>query len=163
MTTINSTIHAAACALVLATSPLVALADETADNEEIVRNAFDTWAEGTYIFGQILAPNLVWTIYGSGPVARTYTSMDDFVEQASTPLVSRLATPLIPEVHDLWAIDDTVIIRFDAASTTTSGAPYSNQFLWIFRMKDGLVAEAEAFLDLAAYYEVVDNNEPRAD
>ncbi|MCX5493944.1 hypothetical protein OSH11_04480 [Kaistia dalseonensis] len=41
------------------------------------------------------------------------------------------------------------------------GAPYRNQFLWMFRMKDGLVIEAEAFLDLVAYQQVVENNEPR--
>lgn len=28
-------------------------------------------------------------------------------------------------------------------------------------MKDGKVAEAEAFLDLVAYQQVVDNNQPR--
>ena len=170
--------QAAVCAVVLTTSPMVAQAgetaddkgivmtaqaDETASNKEIVRRAFETWAGGTYIFDQILAPDVVWTIHGSGPVAGVYTSMDSFVEQATVPLVSRLATPLIPELHDLWAVDDSVIIRFDGSATTTSGAPYNNQFVWIFRMKDGLVTEAEAFLDLMAYYEVVDNNEPRAD
>lgn len=156
-------VHVAACALVLTVSPLVALANETTQNEEIVRNAFDTWTEGTYIFDQILAPDVVWTIHGSGSVAGTYTSMKDFVERASVPLVSRLATPLIPELHDLWAIGDTVIIRFDGSATTTSGAPYVNQFVWIFRMENGLVTEAEAFLDLMAYEEVVENNAPRAD
>jgi uncharacterized protein len=30
-------------------------------------------------------------------------------------------------------------------------------------MENGLVAEAEAFLDLLAYEEVVENNAPRAD
>lgn len=29
-------------------------------------------------------------------------------------------------------------------------------------MKNGAVVEAEAFLDLAAYHAVVDNNEPRS-
>nr|WP_246763299.1 hypothetical protein [Rhizobium sp. 007] len=57
---------------------------------------------------------------------------------------------------------DMVIIRFDGTATTTSGAPYRNQFVWIFRMKDGSVVEAEAFLDLVAYQQVVENNEPRA-
>jgi ketosteroid isomerase-like protein len=64
-------------------------------------------------------------------------------------------------VHHIWAVEDRVIIRFDASATTTSGAQYRNQFVWIFRMEDGSVVEAEAFLDLAAYQEVVDNNEPR--
>nr|WP_245476814.1 hypothetical protein [Bradyrhizobium sp. Leo170] len=31
----------------------------------------------------------------------------------------------------------------------------------LFKMKDGSVVEAEAFLDLVAYQQVVDNNEPR--
>ena len=51
-------------------------------------------------------------------------------------------------------------IRFDGAATTTSGAPYTNQFVWIFKMQDGRAVEAEAFLDLVAYQEVIDNNEP---
>jgi uncharacterized protein len=163
MMKISCAIYVSACALVLPVSPPVALANETTQNEEIVRNAFDTWTEGTYIFDQILAPDVVWTIHGSGPVAGTYTSMEDFVKRASVPLVSRLATPLIPEVHDLWAIGDTVIIRFDGSATTTSGAPYVNQFVWIFRMENGLVTEAEAFLDLMAYEEVVKNNAPRSE
>ncbi len=45
--------------------------------------------------------------------------------------------------------------------TTTSGAPYRNQFVWIFRLRDEIVVEAEAFLDLAAYQQVVDNNQLR--
>jgi uncharacterized protein len=163
MIKISCAAYVSACALLLPVSPPIALASETTQNEAIVRNAFDTWAEGTYIFDRILAPDVVWTIHGSGPVAGTYTSMEDFVARASVPLVSRLATPLIPEVHDLWAIGDTVIIRFDGSATTTSGAPYANQFVWIFRMENGLVTEAEAFLDLMAYEEVVKNNAPRAD
>lgn len=64
-------------------------------------------------------------------------------------------------MHHIWAVGDRVIIRFDASATTTSGAPYRNQFVWIFRMEGGSVVEAEAFLDLVAYQQVVDNNEPR--
>ncbi|UHD46500.1 nuclear transport factor 2 family protein [Aureimonas altamirensis] len=131
-------------------------------NKAIVHEAFETWREGTYVFAALLAPEVVWTIHGSGPVAGTYRSQDDFVERASRPLTSRLASPVVPEVRNIYAVGDTVLIRFDGSATTTSGAPYRNQFLWMFRMKDGLVIEAEAFLDLVAYDQVVQNNEPRA-
>jgi uncharacterized protein len=134
-----------------------------ARNKAIVHGAFEEWRAGTYVFGALLAPDVVWTIHGSGPVADTYRSQDDFVERASVPLTSRLATPIVPEVRGIYAVGDTVLIRFDGSATTTSGTPYSNQFLWMFRMKDGLVIEAEAFLDLVAYQQVVDNNEPRAE
>ncbi len=136
--------------------------DVAAHNESIVQQAFDNWSKGGNVFAELLAPNVKWTIHGSGPVAGTYTNMEDFIERAAVPLVSRLRGPVVPKVHGIWAVDDTVIIRFDGSATTTSGAPYANQFVWIFRMADGRVAEAEAFLDLAAYQRVVENNTPRA-
>lgn len=134
----------------------------TSRNEAIVREAFAGWAAGGNVF-EILAPDVTWTIHGSGPVADTYNGVGDFVQRGAVPLTSRLAEPLVPEVHNIWAVGDTVIIRFDASSTTTSGNPYNNQFVWILRMEGGVVTKAEAFLDLVAYQEVVDNNEPRDD
>ncbi len=131
-------------------------------NKAIVEAAFEKWRGGTYVFAELLAPDVVWTIHGSGPVAGTYRNQKDFVEQASLPLTSRLATPIMPQVHNIFADDDTVIIRFDGTATTTSGAPYRNQFVWILKMKDGLVVNAEAFLDLVAYQQVMDNNAPRS-
>lgn len=136
--------------------------DVTARNEAVVRKAFDNWVKGGSVFAELLAPDVRWTIFGSGPVAGTYLGLKDFVERASMPLISRLATPIVPKVHHIWAIGDTVIIRFDGTATTTSGASYANQFVWIFRMSNGIVTEAEAFLDLVAYQRVVDNNAPRA-
>lgn len=130
-------------------------------NKAIVHEAFEKWRAGTYVFAALLAPDVVWTIHCSGPVAGTYRSQEDFVERASRPLTSRLATPVVPEVRGIYAVGDTVLIRFDGSATTTSGAPYRNRFLWMFRMKDGLVVEAEAFLDLVAYKQVVENNAPR--
>jgi ketosteroid isomerase-like protein len=132
-----------------------------ADNKAIVIAAFDRWRAGGNVFTGLLAPDVVWTIHGSGPVAGTYRSLQDFIDRASAPLVSRLAGPIVPEVHDVLADGDTVVIRFEGAATTTSGAPYRNQFVWIFRLREGLVVEAEAFLDLMAYQQVVENNAPR--
>lgn len=133
-----------------------------ARNKTIVREAFEKWRAGGNLFAELLAPDVVWTIPGSDPVAGTYRGVEDFVRRASAPLISRLATPLAPDVRNIWADGDRVIVRFDGSATTTSGAPYNNQFLWIFRMKDGVVVEAEAFLDLMAYRKVVENNKPRA-
>lgn len=132
-------------------------------NVATVRAAFDRWREGSNVFTDLLAPNVVWTIHGSGAVAGTYRSLKDFTERGSGPLVDRLTGPVIPEVRHIFADGDIVIVRFNGSATTTSGKPYRNQFVWLFRMKDGSVVEAEAFLDLVAYQQVVDNNEPRAD
>ena len=149
-------------AVPMVATPARADATATAHNEAIVRDAFQRWAAGENVFQRLLAEDIVWTIPGSGSVARTYRGMNDFLENASMPLVSRLATPLVPQVEHIWAVDDRVMIRFNATATTTGGHSYRNQFVWFFRMKAGKVTEAEAFLDLAAYEKVVANNTPRA-
>ena len=151
----------AVCAALTVTTPASSDTSVATQNETVVREAFQRWAAGASIFPTLLTPDVVWTIPGSGPVAGTYRGLADFVERASGPLVSRLATALVPQVHHIWAVGDRVIVRFDASATTTGGHPYHNQFVWIFRMRDGLVAEAEAFLDLGAYQRVVDLNPPR--
>ena len=130
-------------------------------NKAIVKAAFEKWRTGGDVFAELLSPDIVWTIRGSGPVAGTYRGLEDFTQRASAPLVSRLIGPITPEVRSIWADGDTVIIRFDGSATTTSGAPYRNQFVWILRMNGGRAVEAEAFLDLVAYQQVVENNEPR--
>lgn len=132
-------------------------------NKAVVQAAFDRWRAGGDVFSELLAPDIVWTIHGSGPVAGTYRGIEDFTRRASGPLVSRLTGPVIPKVRSIWADGDVVVIRFDGSATTTSGAPYHNQFVWILRMEGGRAVEAEAFLDLAAYQRVVENNEPRAE
>lgn len=130
-----------------------------AHNETVVRQAFEQWAAGGSVFG-ILSPDVTWTIHGSGPYAATYVGIDHFLTQAAAPLVDRLAGPLTPVVHHVWAVEDRVIVRFDGSATTLSGDPYRNQFVWILTMEDGVVQSAEAFLDLVAYQEVIDGNEP---
>lgn len=142
-------------------TPTASTQAEETHNAAIVRAAFEAWRKGGNVFAELLSDDIVWTIAGSGPVAGTYRGRKDFIDRASAPLVTRLRTPVVPEVRDIWAAGNVVIVRFDGAATTTSGAPYRNQFVWIFRMRDGKVVEAEAFLDLVAYQTVVDNNAPR--
>ena len=127
-------------------------------NEALVRKAFTDWSTGNGTVFALLSPDVVWTVHGSGSVAGTYKGVEAFLEGAAAPLTGRLARPLVPKVHAIWAVGDTVISRFEAESVTTGGRPYRNQYVWIFRMEDGVVVEAEAFLDLAAYDKVVGEN-----
>jgi ketosteroid isomerase-like protein len=61
------------------------------------------------------------------------------VQRGAMPLTSHLACPLKPVPHDPWGDGDRAATRFDAPATMTSGAPYHDQYGWIFRMKDGEV------------------------
>jgi ketosteroid isomerase-like protein len=125
-------------------------------NLEIVGAAFEAWAAGgTTFFDDVLSPDVKWTIRGSGPVARTYVGREAFVREASAPLTARLAGPIRPTVRHLLAQDDLVIAVWDGAAVANDGKPYTNSFVWIFRMSDGKATEVEAFLDLERYYQVL--------
>lgn len=158
-------VRAVAIATALTMTTTAALANTevtTSRNEGIIRDAFEDWAERGGAFTRVLSPDIVWTVRGSGAFARTYQGVESFANDASRPIISRLASPLVPEVHHIWAIDDKVIVRFDASAPTTAGGTYRNEYLWILTMRDDVVVESEAFLDMVKYQELVDSAPPRA-
>lgn len=129
---------------------------EAARNKQVVAAAFDRWsAGGSSFFSEILAPDIVWTIEGSGPSAGTYRGIADFTARAITPFVSRLRGPVRPVSIRIWADGDHVIIHWEGEAVARDGKPYRNRYAWIFRMVGGRAVEATAFLDLAPYDDVI--------
>ena len=81
-------------------------------NKALVQDSFDAWAAGTGgVFG-LLADDATWTIVGNSPMSRTYNGRAEFLSQVIDPFNARLSTPLVPEVHALYADGDTVIAYF---------------------------------------------------
>ncbi|WP_218568055.1 nuclear transport factor 2 family protein [Pseudomonas sp. v388] len=125
-------------------------------NKQIVNQAFDRWAAGgTTFFSDIVAPDVSWTIKGSGPSAGHFQGRDRFIEQAVRPFVSRLSSPVRPVSKQVWADGDHVVIHWDGKATARDGQPYHNSYAWIFRMQDGKAVEVTAFLDLTPYDDVL--------
>ena len=125
-------------------------------NERIVVRAFERWAAGgTGFFQELLSPEIVWTIKGSGPSAGVFRGRRDFIDRAVTPFVSRLSRPVRPTVRDVWSEGDQVVVRWDGEGVARDGRPYRNSYVWIFRMRGGLAVEASAFLDLVPYDDVL--------
>ena len=52
-----------------------------AENKKLIQDAFTAWARGDgTAFFKLLAEDVRWTVIGSTPVSRTYTSREAFVE-----------------------------------------------------------------------------------
>ncbi len=129
---------------------------DTEQNRQIITQAFERWAAGgSSFFDDVLADDVTWTIKGTSPAAGTYRGRDDFIERAVRPFASRLAAPIVPTVHDVWASGDDVAVHWDGTTTAADGARYDNSYVWIFRMEDGRAAEVIAFLDLVPYDDVI--------
>lgn len=127
-----------------------------ARNKRIIDAAFDRWAAGgSGFFDEVVAPDVVWTIEGSGPSAGTFKGREVFVERAVRPFTSRLSTTVRPVSRKVWADGDHVIIHWQGEGVARDGAAYRNSYAWIFRMEGGKAVEVNAFLDLAPYDDVL--------
>lgn len=127
-----------------------------ADNKAVVAAAFDRWAAGgTDFFNEVVAPEVVWTIEGSGPNSGAYNGRDDLMQRAVRPLTTRLKTPIRPVSKQLWADGEYVIISWKGEAIAGDDRPYTNSYVWILRMEKARAVEVTAFLDLQAYDEVL--------
>ena len=125
-------------------------------NENIIRQAFSRWAAGgTAFFDEVLTPDVVWTIKGSGPSAGVFRGRRNFIARAVTPFASRLSQGVRPTVHNVWSKGDTVAVHWDGEATARDGRPYRNSYVWIFRMRGDQAAEVTAYLDLVPYDDVL--------
>ncbi len=130
-------------------------AEAEARNGQFISEAFDRWAAGgNTFFNDVLAPDVVWTIEGSGPSAGVYRGRDSLLAMVK-PFADRLAQPVRPVSKNVWADGDHVIVRWAGVARARDGQDYANDYVWIFRMQNGQAVEVTAFLDLAPFDDVL--------
>jgi uncharacterized protein len=130
-----------------------------AENKELVRAAFEAWAQGRASFFSLLADDATWTITGSSAVAGTYTSRR-FLDEVIRPIGKRLAGPVRPTVQHILADGDQVAVFWKGSATRTDGKPYENTYSWLMRFRDGKIVEATAFFDTAWFNELWEGASP---
>lgn len=116
-------------------------------NKALVQASFDRWTSGTGSPFELLVAETEWTIVGSSPLSKTYSSRQEFLDKVIGPFNARLAKAPGSDVWGLYADGDMVIILFDAAATTNDGQPYRNTYTWYFQMKEGRAVKVVAFFD----------------
>lgn len=122
-------------------------------NKEIISEGFANWANGTGSFFDLLADDAEWTITGSSPVSKTYTSRQQFLDEAIIPINERLSARIIPTVRGIYADGDMVIALWDGTATAKDGKPYENTYSWYMTMKDGRIVKVVAFFDTIDFTE----------
>lgn len=123
-------------------------------NRDLVEQAFARWATGTGSPYELLADNVSWTIVGCCDASKTYPSREAFLKQVIEPFNSRMKQGLRPEIRQLVATGNTVVIFFDAGGVARDGEKYSNTYAWFWEMAGGRVTRAHAFFDSIAFNEL---------
>lgn len=127
-------------------NPMTVQSDE-GKNKQIIREGFAKWANGTGSFFDLLADDVEWTITGSSPISKTYTSRKQFLEEAIAPLNERLSEKIVPRVRGIYADGDMVIALWDGTATAKDGKPYNNTYSWYMTLKNGRIVKVVAFFD----------------
>jgi uncharacterized protein len=88
-----------------------------------------------------------WTITGSSPISKTYSSRKQFLEEVIEPLNARLSVKIVPRVRGIYAEGDMVIALWDGTATAKDDKPYNNTYSWYVITKNGRIVKVVAFFD----------------
>ncbi|MGO9267913.1 MAG: nuclear transport factor 2 family protein [Candidatus Binataceae bacterium] len=118
------------------------------ENRKLVEDAFAKWSRGDgSAFFALLADDVHWTVIGSTPVSRTYTSKRAFEEGAVQPLGTKLASAIQPTVRDILADGEKIALQWEGRATAKNGTIYNQTYCWVMRFENGKVSEGTAYLD----------------
>jgi ketosteroid isomerase-like protein len=116
-------------------------------NKKLIQEAFDRWASNQGSFFDLLSDDIEWTITGTSPISKTYTSRKQFLDEVIAPLSARLSKQITPKVRALYADGDTVIALWDGTAVVKDGKPYNNTYSWCMTLKNDRIVKAIAFFD----------------
>jgi len=119
-----------------------------AENKKLIQDVFAEWAKGDGgAFFNILADDVRWTVIGTSPVSRTYTSRQAFLDGATKPLSAKLAGPIQPTVRNIIVEGDNIVLQWEGKATSKSGKAYNNSYCWVMKINSGKVIEGTAYID----------------
>ena len=119
----------------------------TAENKELIREAFGRWEKGDVRpFFRLVSKQVRWTVIGSTPISGTYEDRATFFAETDK-LFDVFADKLKAKVVDVLADGDKVVVQWEGHAPTKSGKPYNQVYCWVLTMDEGEVAEVIAYLD----------------
>lgn len=120
-------------------------------NKATVERAFAAWKDGKGSPYDLLADDVAWTIVGRSVASKAYASREAFMRDVIRPFNARMSTGLRPDVREIYAEGETVIVFFDARGTARDGKPYENTYAWFLTMQNDRIVRAFAFFDSLAF------------
>lgn len=101
-----------------------------------------------------LAPDVAYYLIAPVPWGGVFDR--DGLTRAAMSVFERLATPLRLSVDTLVAEGDRVVAEVRGHAPTKAGGTYANQYLFLYRVSDGVIVEAKEFLDSAMFVDLVE-------
>lgn len=127
------------------------------DDAARVRRAYEVWNESgpAAVIEQFYAEDAVYREGPGWPDAGVYEGRAAALDRLQR--LVELVGPIEVHLDDLVELDDGRLVACvrNVAQDTTGGPPYTETFAVVHRLRDGLIVEADYYLDRAAALEAV--------
>src|SRR5215210_1005458 len=126
------------------------------DNVDVIQGAWDAFAKGDLDGATaIVAPEGEINVPSTLPFGGTFLGpegMHDYVTSMTSYYRDFKATP----EKVLGADDDHVIVTATIRGRTKDGTPIENRSVWVYKLRGGQVASADAYTDTAEVLKALD-------
>ncbi len=119
-------------------------------NKAIVQQWFDLVAAGDAKGAfDLFDPSVAYTLRGTTPVSGTYVGMQSLVEDFFTPWRKQIDGEIVLTVNRLIGEGDQVVALARGEAKTVFGLPYDNDYVFVFKVRDGVIHAVDEYLDTA--------------
>ena len=118
------------------------------NNKELIRHAYDELSTGnSRPLVELLADDVVWTVKGQTPWSRDYHGKQSVLKDLLGLLASRLEGRYRATAQRILADGDFIVAEAKAQATTKSGAPYNQEYCFVYRFENGRIKEVTEYID----------------
>ena len=119
-----------------------------ARNREIVERYFSLMQAGAPEIEALFTQDARWLAPQSSPLGRRHEGKAAVLELMGSGVGLYDSTqPMTIEFDAIAAEGEYVFVELTLSATTGSGKPYRNHYVFVFRLRDGLIAEIHEHLD----------------
>ena len=117
-------------------------------NRELALRYFERVAAGDPEVASLFCEDAVWVTPQSSPMGRRHEGKQAVLELMSGGVgLYDAASPMEIRHDAIAATGDHVFVEMTMNARTGQGEPYTNHYVFVFRMRDGLIAEVHEHLD----------------
>ena len=123
---------------------------ETGEPKQLIEYIFSEISTGnSRPFVDHLADDVRWTVMGTTKWSKTYEGKPAVFAGILQPLQEQLDGPYKATAHRFVAEGDLVVVEARGCAVTKTGAPYDNNYCFVYRVVDGKIREITEYMDTA--------------
>jgi len=114
----------------------------------IVERYFKAVRAGDPNIGALISEDAVWIAPQSSPVGRRHEGRAAVLELMGKGVgLYDMSHPMEMEIDAIAAEGEHVFVEMTLSARTLAGEPYRNHYVFVFRIREGLIVEIREYLD----------------